>query len=428
MLPMNPVTRGKSSTYQIKRRVPVRYGAVDDRPFVWLSLHTDSLTVAKQKAPVIWAQMIEAWEAKLAGATGDADQILAAAKELAAKRGFRYLAAPEVAKLPLDDLLERIEAVGSKRGGKVDLQDADALLGTAPVPKITVQRALGLFWVLSKDKAIGKSPDQARRWRNPWIKAAENFCQAVGNLDIADITTADLFTFRNWWIDRITAKGLTENSANKDLIHITAILRRVAQANDIDLKFQTRGLALKERARETRRPFTRDQIQDNLLCAGVLDGLNPQARDILLIMINTGARPSELASLSAAQIVLDDPVPHISIEGIGRELKSDYARRKIPLLGVSLEAAQRNPAGFPRYADNPALSDTVNKFLRENGLLPTPGHTMYSLRHGFEDRMLAAGVDERVRRDLMGHRLTRERYGDGASLVMKRDLLIPIAL
>lgn len=39
---------------------------------------------------------------------------------------------------------------------------------------------------------------------------------------------------------------------------------------------------------------------------------------------------------------------------------------------------------------------------------------MYSLRHSFEDRMIAAGVDDRIRRDLFGHRLDRERYGKGA--------------
>ena len=97
-------------------------------------------------------------------------------------------------------------------------------------------------------------------------------------------------------------------------------------------------------------------------------------------------------------------------------MKSEYARRIIPLVGVSLRAFQECPEGFPRYADNPSLSATVNKFLRENKLLETAGHSMYSLRHAFEDRMLAAGVDDRIRRDLFGHRLDRERYGRGASL------------
>ena len=41
--------------------------------------------------------------------------------------------------------------------------------------------------------------------------------------------------------------------------------------------------------------------------------------------------------------------------------------------------------------------------------------------------MLAAGVDERIRRDLFGHRLTRERYGKGASLEMLQGVVQAIA-
>ncbi len=93
------------------------------------------------------------------------------------------------------------------------------------------------------------------------------------------------------------------------------------------------------------------------------------------------------------------------------------ARRVIPLCGVSLEAMRKFPQGFPRYRKSPAsLSATINKFLREDGLLETPKHSLYGLRHSFEDRQLGAGVDERIRRDLMGHALKRERYGKGASL------------
>lgn len=85
------------------------------------------------------------------------------------------------------------------------------------------------------------------------------------------------------------------------------------------------------------------------------------------------------------------------------------------------------PDGFPRYADNPSLSATVNKYLRENGLLESPKHSMYSLRHAFEDRMLAAGVDDRIRRDLFGHSLDRERYGKGASLEQMHEIVQRLA-
>lgn len=133
--------------------------------------------------------------------------------------------------------------------------------------------------------------------------------------------------------------------------------------------------------------------------------------------------------LTTDQIHLSGKVPHITIEPVDRQLKSAYARRVIPLVGLSLEAFRANADGFPRYrASNASLSATVNKFLRENGLLETPGHSMYSLRHAFEDRMLAAGFDDRIRRDLFGHRLDRERYGKGATIEQMHGLLQAIAL
>lgn len=69
----------------------------------------------------------------------------------------------------------------------------------------------------------------------------------------------------------------------------------------------------------------------------------------------------------------------------------------------------------------------VNKYLRENGLLETPKHSLNGLRHSFEDRLLASRVDECIRRDLFGHALNRERYGAGASLSHLRDVIQPVA-
>ena len=56
-----------------------------------------------------------------------------------------------------------------------------------------------------------------------------------------------------------------------------------------------------------------------------------------------------------------------------------------------------------------------------------PRYSLYSLRHSFEDRMLKAGIDYRIRKDLMGQRLSGEEYGEGASLDQAAKLLKPIS-
>ena len=410
---MSVVRRG--STFHLRKRVPLRYRRVEPRETVWISLHTDSESVAKSKAPVAWQHLVEGWEARLAGDTGDAERRFEAARELAAARGFRYLPAAQVASLPREELLDRIEAV-PLRNGQPDRKEAAALLGGAQEPKITISRALALYWKLAADRTIGKSEDQMRRWRNPRIKAVNNFLAVVGDKTLAEISGDDMLDFRNWWIERMDAEDLTPNSANKDLIHLGDVLKTVNKMKRLGLVLPLTDLSFKEGEKRSRPPFSVAWIRDKLLAPGALDGLNLEARCILLGMVNTGYRPSEGACLTAAQIRLDHRVPHISIEPVGRQLKSAYARRIIPLAGVSLEAFRQCPNGFPRYADNPALSATINKYLRENGLMESPGHSLYSLRHSFEDRMLAAGIDDRIRRDLFGHRLTRERYGKGADL------------
>ncbi|MGO4916647.1 integrase [Pseudogemmobacter sp. W21_MBD1_M6] len=418
--------RGK--TLYLYKRVPKRYEAVEDRKFVWVSMKTDSPALAESKGHAVWEQMIEGWEAKLAGDTSDAETRFEAARNLAKIRGFRYLDAAAVAKLPLEELLQRTDAV-PMNNGSIDLKEAKALLGGAARPVITVSRALDLFWTLTGDKTLGKSPDQVRRWTNPFVKAVNNFVNVIGDKPIGEISGDDMLDFRQWWLERLEVEGLTPNSANKDLIHLGTVLKTVNNLKRLGLMLPLSGLSVKEAEAKQRPPFSTNWIRDKLLAPRALDGLNSEARCILLGMINTGYRPSEGAALRAAQIRLDTNVPHISIEPIGRQLKSANARRVIPLVGVSLEAFVAFPDGFSRYATNSAgLSATVNKFLRENGLMETPAHTLYSLRHSFEDRMLEAKIDERIRCDVFGHSLQRERYGKGASLQHLHEVFQALAL
>jgi integrase len=418
--------RGKRLS--LYKRVPKRYEAVEPRKFIWLSLHTDSMSEAEAKAGPAWEQLLAGWEANLAGDTSDAEQRFEAARELAEARGFRYMRVDKVAKLPTDQLVARMDAVPVSKG-RPDFKEAAALLGGAKEPEITVTRALELYWGLAREKTFGKSADQIRKWQNPRKKAFKTFVTVVGDKAISEITGDDMLDFRAWWLDRIQNEGLSPGSANKDLIHLGDVLKTVNKMKRLNLVLPLSDLSFKEGEAEQRPPFSDAWIRDKILAPGALDGLNKEARCLLLAMVNTGARPSELAALTAAQIRLGCKVPHISIEPVERQLKSANARRVIPLCGVTLDAMCESPNGFSRYRDSSAsLSATVNKFLRENGLMETSKHTLYGLRHSFEDRMLASGVDERIRRDLMGHALDRERNDKGASLEHLQGLIQATAL
>lgn len=419
--------RSRKGTLELRRRVPKKYAAVEPRKFIWVSLDTDSPSVAGVRAEQLWQNQIAAWEAMLAGDTSAAEDRLDAARRLVEAKGFVYTPAATLLEHPAEELLKRVEAITLNRGVPNE-KEARALLGTVPDPGLKISRVLELFWRLTSSDMIGKSEDQIRRARNPVIKAIKNLIDVIGDKRIDCITRDDMLDFREWWSERMEQHGLTANSANKDFTHIGKVFRQVNKLKRLGLDLPLGGLSFKEGDADRRPPFSSDWIQSRMLAPGAMASLNTEARCILLGMINTGYRPSEGAALLPMHIQLDGKVPHIMILPEGRQLKTSNAKRTIPLAGVSLEAMRECRNGFPRYRDKPGLSATLNKFLRENKLMESDDHVVYSLRHSFEDRLLAAGVDERIRRDLMGHTLGRERYGAGASLEHAHEIIQRVAL
>ena len=59
--------RGKKGTLELRRRVPKKYASVEPRQVIWVSLGTDSPSVAGVRASSRWDQQIAQWEAMLAG-------------------------------------------------------------------------------------------------------------------------------------------------------------------------------------------------------------------------------------------------------------------------------------------------------------------------------------------------------------------------
>ncbi len=399
------------------KRVPRRFAHVDGRTFAKVSLGTDSESEARRKAVAVEAELIAYWEALAAGRGDDAARRYEAARALAAARGFDYRPAGDLAAGPLEDLLARLESL--VRGGKLAPDaEIDAVLGLVDRPRLPLSAALDEFFDLTTDRLAGKSEGQVRRWRVPRIRAVRDFVEVVGDKPLDQITRDDALAFRRWWRDRIEGDGMDPNSGNKDFQHLSDLVRTVSDLKGLGLANPFAGLRFKQQGNRETFPFSVEWIRDRLLAPGALDGMGEEARDVLLLMVNTGCRPSEIVGARLEDFAVGDRVPHIRIRAHdGRSLKTDHSRRDVPLLGVSLDAARRlAKAGGPsRYAGkNDGWSAAVNKFLATNGLRETPDHTAYSLRHSFESRLIAARVDERLRAELMGHKYGRPKYGSVA--------------
>ncbi|HRM73152.1 MAG TPA: tyrosine-type recombinase/integrase [Paracoccus sp. (in: a-proteobacteria)] len=427
------ITKDRSYWYFVKR-VPKRFAHVDPRQKVSRALWTDSEREARIKAAAVEAEVLAHWEALAAGHAGDAAAAYDAARRLAKNRGFPYRPVSELAQGPIDDLLRRIEMVAGAKGGVEREAEEVALLGGVDQPQMTISMALDEFFRFSEiERQAGKSERQTKRWRQPRQRAVATFIRLNGDLAMSEIRREHAQRLRDHWADRIAREGLDKGSANKDIGHLSDLFQSWFEYHALDLPNPFAKLRFKGKKTGTvGLAFSEAFIRDRILAPSSLDGLNDEARDVLLVMVNTGARPSEILGCAPEAWQLAGPVPYIDIsKQIPRVLKTAQSPRHIPLLGVSLDAAKQIVAkgGITHYLDDgDTWSATVNKYLTNNDLRETPKHTAYSLRHSFEDRMTEAAIDDRIRAELMGHKYARPDYGRGGSLETRRKAIERIAL
>lgn len=395
----------------------------DKRKFVRISLETRDRHEGLRKSVIYNDYIEEYWRSLIKDNTIDP----ATEYDLAVKRakihGFTYKSVAEVSNEPIEDVIKRVlEASKAIESSEI----VSSVLGGHTPPSLSLKELWNDFYAFKKPDLLSKSPKQLKRWKNPRIRAYETFIGVCGNIPAENVTRDHILTFRAWWSDRLQEKNMSPNSANKDFTHFRSLLA-FGQDNKDKITYDVTSLFARIRFKERdseRQPFETDYILSKILNHKSLEGLNDECRYMLFALADTGARPSELVALDAKRgdIRLDTDIPYIFIRpDENREIKNQYSKRQIPLVGASLYAFKYLQDGFKQYyqnADN--LSANLNGFLRAHDLLPSENHTTYSLRHSFEDRLSLVEPPEKVQSFIMGHKYRRERYGDGPTLEQKK--------
>lgn len=401
------------------------------------ALRTADLTVAKRKAFELEEIKRAEWQLLALGDEALAHQKFEAAKRMAESRGFDYIPSDLLLKGSFQENLPRLLAAAGTDKNPTSPEVVEAILGGVKAAYPPLDKVLEEFIDLTKTKHLRKSDRQRHLWKLPRLRAVSNFKTAVprrANTGVDKITRDDALAFRAWWARRIEAGETRAETANKDFGHLSQLLHEWSELNGYT-KFENPFSKLRfDKAVDplvTRPPFSAEWVKNRLLEPEALHRLNEEAADSFLVLVNTGLRPSEVLSCPLEDFRLNEPIPYIRVAPNGRELKQRHTQRDIPLLGVSLDAAKRIVArgGIKRYRHNAnAWSSLVNKYLENNGLKETPAHTAYSLRHYVEDALLAVGVDDRVRADILGHKYARPAYGSGGGLTMRKKALLRVAL
>ena len=161
--------------------------------------------------------------------------------------------------------------------------------------------------------------------------------------------------------------------------------------------------------------------------------LDYEPRWLIALISDTGMRLAEAAGLSSEDIRLDTEIPHINLrEHAWRTLKTSSSQRKIPLVEMSLWAAERikeqNTAfAFPKYCREAkcnlnSASAALNKWLKPR--VPDDC-VIHSFRHSLRDRLRAVECPADII-DAIGGWTTEGvgyQYGNGHPLTIKHKWL-----
>lgn len=275
------------------------------------------------------------------------------------------------------------------------------------------------------------NPTQAtKRTHNNTVLAFNLVTNETGDSEIKRLRRRDVTRV----IEKAQEQGLKTTSIRRRLNTVRAAINdliREYELSDVRNPFAEFEIPDYGKDEEKREGLSDAQVKRLRDHVGENDG---DTNNIIGLLLDTGARISEVVGMQREDLVLSAETPHIVIrENPKRRLKTKASRRKVPLVGRALLAAQRAIESasdqylFPRYmtgerVKNDAASATVNKALSKLDC-----GTAHQMRHTMKTRLANADVPlDRIdeiqgwrSRDTMAH-----HYGEQTALKnMKADLL-----
>jgi len=259
-------------------------------------------------------------------------------------------------------------------------------VSTATKVDITLYEALETY-------LVQKGVNKGKTFHAAAQRACAYLVEACGAKDLADYTRTDALKYRDYLI----AKGMAGSSVSRVISSIRAVMNFAISEYALDLKNPFVGMYHDRLAGVSKRlPIPIEDIRKvQQQCLSLDDDL----RWLVALVSDTGMRLAEVAGLLKTDIILDADMPFIRLQPHPwRKLKTSGSERDVPLVGVSLWAAQRlleaysdSVYAFPRYnktttTNANSASAALNKWLHP--CVPD-GCTMHSFRHSMRDRLRA---------------------------------------
>ena len=234
------------------------------------------------------------------------------------------------------------------------------------------------------------------------------------------------------------------DTLNRTLTTLSSVFAVAIREYELDMANPFIGLVEKARSKDSntsetrsnkRRSFTPSELESY---KSALATLNEEARIVGMIMVQTGCRTMEAAGLLVQDLDLDSDTAYIKIRfNQIRGLKTENSARDVPIFGATLDvvksyfakqkASSPNEPAFPRYGRDggmDAISQLLNKIIRNNLSLSDKRLVAYSSRHTMKDKLRELEVAEDMQKAIMGHGTLGNSGSYGAGFARKKMLSI----
>ncbi|QWD04593.1 tyrosine-type recombinase/integrase [Polynucleobacter paneuropaeus] len=311
-----------------------------------------------------------------------------------------------------DEYFDDQERLG--RLNKVD--ELAKFLLIKPMP-ILLSQALQIYF---DNHESGTNPQFCKRARSRWQHIYE---VTDGDIPLVEVTRE---MARRYVPHRL--KSVKTTTVERELKDIRAVINVAIREHSLAMPNPFDKLVIQGKGKDSipRKPFSIEEYRQ-IIASCIERG--DEIRTLMLVLLLTGARPSEVAGLRREDIHLEDQYPHFDLVEYGnRSLKTKNSTRKVPLIPHAANALRQYLASheeglaFPRYCDVDGVkgdnfSATANQYLRSLGLKKN----MYSSRHTVKTLLDHANTPEYLAEAIGGwSKSTISRgYGTGHSLDQK---------
>ena len=262
-----------------------------------------------------------------------------------------------------------------------------------------------------------------RKFLNVVKVSLKDWADFTGDQRLSRLKRHDVSMF----IKHYDERGLTRATAHKRISMLRMAIKKVNEEFEINLN--NPFLDVKVKINEPRKIVEALDTNQEIL---IKEAPNTEVGLLLKILYGTGMRISECAGLALVDVFLDHNIPHVFIRANQfRRIKNRSSERKIPLVGISLEAmrsavinAKGNDALFARWIKNGKLSDTPS-----NSLIKGTGIKSHSLRHNLTTMLREAETHFETSELILGHSMGSSEtqfYGDGSTLATKQAALAKV--